>query len=392
MRKSKVAFPVFLLLVLLACTGQHRYEQSLQRVRGIINEHPDSALRMLDSIEVYMDDFSQNTKMQWLMLQLSAQNKCYIDFKSDSISLMLVDYYDQHGTSNERMTTHYLLGRAYSDMGEAPMALRCYQDAIECADTMAVDCDFYTLCSIYGQMALIFNDQHLPKEAIESLKNYSHFAQRDHDVFSFIKGKELQILSYYSLDDTANCFKLTEECYRLYNIYGYPEEAASVYPTAIFILLQDGQWQRAYGLMQKYERESGVFDKEGNISSGKEKYYYCKGLYYLEANKVDSAEIYFRKLLGFQQNRNYEAYKGLNAVYRAQQDVDSVMKYSTLCEQALDSIQKDDQSDALVIAHSLYNYSRQEKIASKKALEVKQTKWRMTLIIIFVLLSAVFLL
>ena len=392
MRTSRVTLPFIVLLVLFACTSQQRNEQSLQRVRSIINEHPDSALRLLDSLETYLEDFSQRTKMQWQMFQLSAQNKCYVDFKSDSIPMMLVDYFDQHGTSNERMTAHYLLGRAYSDMGEAPMALRCYQDAVECADTMAMDCDFYTLCSIYGQMALIFNDQHLPKEAIESLKNYSHFAQRDHDIFSFIKGKELQILSYYSLDDTASCFKLTKDCHRLYTIYGYPKEAASVYPTAIYILLQDSQWQRAYMLMQEYERESGNFDKEGNISPGKEKYYYCKGLYYLGVNKVDSAEFYFRKLLGFEHNRNYEAYKGLNAVYRERQDVDSVMKYSTLCEHALDSIQKDDQSDALIVAHSLYNYSRQEKIASKKALEVKQTKWRMTLITMFVFLSAVFLL
>ena len=391
MRAVRVLFPIFVLYVLIACAGQRSHERALQNVRSIINEYPDSALRLLDSMEVYSDDFSESIRMQWLMLQLSAQNKCYIDFHSDSLHKILVDYFDHHGTSNERMTAHYLLGRAYSDMGEAPMALRCYQDAVECADTMATDCDFYTLCSVYGQMATMFNAQHLPKEAIESWERYSHFAQRDHDTFSFIKGKELQIPSYYHLNDTANCLKLTEECHHLYIVYGYPEEAASVYPTAILILLRNGQWQRAHQMMQEYEGKSGLFDDDGNIASGREKYYYSKGLYYMETHRVDSAEYFFRKLLGFQHNRNYDAYKGLHAVYHERRNVDSIMKYSTLCEQALDSIQADDQSDAMIATHSLYNYSRQEKMAGQKALEAEQTKWRMKLVVSIVLFLAVLL-
>ena len=380
------------LLVLYACTSQQRHEQALQKVKSIINEHPDSAMKMLDEMEVHADGFSKRTRMQWLMLRVSAQNKCYIDFVSDSIPKLLVDYYDHHGSPNERMTAHYLLGRAYHDMGEAPMALRCYQDAVECADTLSKDCDFYTLCSIHGQMAMIFNEQHLHKESIEMLKLHSYYAQRDHNVLSSIKGKELQMLSYFAMDDTASCFKLTEECHRLYTANGFPEKAASIYPTAILILLQDGQWQRAHGLMQEYEGASGLFDKNGNIAPGKEKYYYCKGLYYMLTHQTDSAEFFFRKLLGFHQNRDYEAYKGLQNVYHERRNADSVMKYSTLCEQALDSIQKDDQSDALAITHSLYNYSRQEKMAAKKSLEAEQTKWRMTLAIILVLLAAALLL
>ena len=388
MRAVKALLPIFVLFVIFACVGQRRHEQALQSVKAIINEYPDAALRMLDSMEVYSEDFSESTRMHWLMLLLSAQNKCYIDFHSDSLQKILVDYFDVQGTPNERMTAHYLLGRAYSDMGEAPMALRCYQTAVECADTMAKDCDYYTLCSVYGQMAQILNAQHLPKEAIESWKLYSYFAHRDHNTFSYIKGKELQIPSYYQMVDTSSCLRLTEECHKLYTAYGYPEEAASVYPTAILILLQDGQWPRAHRMMMEYEDKSGLFDDEGNISLGKEKYYYCKGLYYMGTHQVDSAEYFFRKLLGFRRNRNYDAYKGLLAVYQERRNIDSILKYSTLCEQALDSIQADDQSDAMITAHSLYNYSRQEKIASKKTLEAKQTKWRMIFVVIAVLLFA----
>ena len=46
-----------------------------------------------------------------------------------------VGFFDEHGTPNDRLLAHYLLGLAYNDHGEAPMALQCYQDADDCADT-----------------------------------------------------------------------------------------------------------------------------------------------------------------------------------------------------------------------------------------------------------------
>ena len=40
-----------------------------------------------------------------------------------------VQFFDDHGTPNDRMLAHYLLGRAYYEHNEAPMALQCYHDA-----------------------------------------------------------------------------------------------------------------------------------------------------------------------------------------------------------------------------------------------------------------------
>ncbi len=37
-------------------------------------------------------------------------NKAYIDFTSDSTMLEVVDYYEQHGSANEKMLTILYLG------------------------------------------------------------------------------------------------------------------------------------------------------------------------------------------------------------------------------------------------------------------------------------------
>ena len=64
-----------------------------------------------------------------------------------------VQFFDKHGEPNDRLLAYYLLGRAYYDHGEAPMALQCYYDAIEKADTTDKDCDYAQLSRVYGQMA-----------------------------------------------------------------------------------------------------------------------------------------------------------------------------------------------------------------------------------------------
>lgn len=43
----------------------------------------------------------------------------------DSIKLA-VEHFDTYGSANERIRAHYLLGCAYRDMGEAPLALESY--------------------------------------------------------------------------------------------------------------------------------------------------------------------------------------------------------------------------------------------------------------------------
>ena len=58
-------------------------------------------------------------------------NADYVPFTSDSTMLQVVDYYDSHGTPNERLRAHYMLGCVYRDLGEAPHALDCFQSMFD---------------------------------------------------------------------------------------------------------------------------------------------------------------------------------------------------------------------------------------------------------------------
>ena len=109
----KRLFHIALVLLLLCACGSRDAQRMLDRAEAIINENPSQAITVLDSIG--NDGLSRSQRMRRLLLLTNAQNKCDTVFRSDSIQRLLVDYYESHGSANDRMLAHYLLGRAYYD-------------------------------------------------------------------------------------------------------------------------------------------------------------------------------------------------------------------------------------------------------------------------------------
>ncbi len=169
---KKVAYIIVALCVFLACGGNRQQEDTLMRARTVMNENPDSALAILDSLYSHEAEMDNHFRMQVLLHRTEAQNKLFTRFPSDSIQTELVDYFDRRGTRNERMLAHYLLGCVLSDLGNSPEALHAFYDAIEMADTTRADCDLHTLRVVYGQMAMLYHYQNLPHDEIRALQRY----------------------------------------------------------------------------------------------------------------------------------------------------------------------------------------------------------------------------
>ena len=132
-------------ILLLAGCGGNGYTPELHTLDSIINEKPDSALRLLDSLSTEAQGWSKSQRMRHSLLTMKAQNKAYVPFTSDSLANDLVSYYDGYGSPNDRILAHYLLGCVYRDLGEAPRAVDSYLDAVNLADTTDTDCDYNTL-------------------------------------------------------------------------------------------------------------------------------------------------------------------------------------------------------------------------------------------------------
>lgn len=377
-----------LLYILVGCTENRVQMQRLQVIDSLMEAHPQAAYDSLcrfDSLE--MGNASRKVVMKQRLLMAKAQNKLYLSMPTDSIFQEVVDYYDSKGSDNEKMQAYYLMGCVFRDQKDAPKAMMSYKKAIECADTLRKECDYKVLFGIYGQMADIYRYQYLHKQSIECYKKYSYYAAKANNMASYIQGFELIASEYYALGDTLKAVEQIKKGYRQYKAHGMRQDAAQMLSTLIYVCLQRAQYQQAHYYMDIYEKESGLFDKNNNILTGREHYYKAKGMYFLGINRIDSAEYYYRKLgrYGFR----YETAQGLLSVYRKHLNGDSIRKYSISCEQEMDKILNGTQANAVVQAASLYDYSRLQQKINKEKLSKVRNKY---LAILFVfILSLVFI-
>ena len=379
---------IILLSVVLSLFGcsDRRATSVLNHADSLLSTCPDTVLVILDSLRAERSsDMSRRQKMRLELMRADAQNKSYVNFTTDSVMREVTAYYDAHGTAQERMRAHYLLGCTYRDMGDAPRALECYHDAIDKADTTSADCDYKLLSRVYGQMAVLFQDAYLPYNQIEQLKNSCHYALKAKDTLGAICSYDYMGSAYYLLDNYDSCIIINEKSSYLFAKHGYKIQSARSLGLLSSVYVDKNDLNNAKRCIETYEREGGVFDQYGNIEKGREIFYYNKGMYLLSCNKLDSAEYYFRKTLssGVDKNNRVAGCNGLIELYRKLGNNDSIAKYSNMCQSLYASINKDIMSQTLPKMQSMYDYSRYKYLAEKKEQETLYLKMLIGIYILF---------
>lgn len=335
--KVKCAIYLLLLLALCSCTTESRRAEMRQRLQTL-NE-----LNRADSV-------------------LTAANR--------DEAQTLASFFDAHGTSNEQMLAHYLLGRCYADMHEAPMALHCYQEAISRADTTAQDCDFAQLSRVYGQSASIFYHQGLYRNSLEYGDLSAVYGWRGKDTLNALRSYAMKAASYDQLQLKDSAIYIYKNAIRLLKTYHYNKVAVGFAGGLAKKLIDKGETIEAEAYMQEYESHSGYYDSVGNIVKGREIYYNAKGLYYLKRNILDSAEYFFRKELRTGKdfnNQNGGAY-GLSLLFQQIHKPDSAAKYFAYSYAMNDSMYAHKATHEIEQARAMYDYSRQREKAQHEAM------------------------
>ena len=286
------------------------------------------------------------------------------------------DYFSQHGTPNDQMLAYYLLGRAYHEHGEAPMALENYEKAIDCSDTTSSDCDYKQLSRVYGQMAEIYYLQHLFKHEIKSYQKAIHYSLSYGDILTAINYKERLSSAYEALENLDSALFIIDNVASWYKSHELYQDAAITMGRASSILIKQRDYVKANQYLSYYEQKSGLFDKRGNINLGCEVFYYFKGLLLLNLNKLDSAELYFRKELQYGKDFNNQnaGSHGLSLLFQKKHMPDSAAKYALYSYAMNDSMYAQMATNEVARIQAMYDYTLHQKIARKKSEEAQAEK------------------
>ena len=327
--------------------------------------------------------------MRQQLAHLQALNQADSLLTDDSLAQALALYFDDHGTPNEQMEAHYLLGRTYADRGEAPAAIAAYHDAIDRADTTAADCNYSQLWRVYSQIANVFYQQNLMDDFLYSLNKSIFFAKMCNDTLTVLGLQAHKMTAYERLNMPDSVLSIYKYVNKGLCDKGFSQYAAAYSVFAINSFLQKGQLEEARNCIRFYEEETGFFDETGNIEKGREVFFNYRGRYHLAKQQYDSAYHYFRKELeeGRDHNNQNAASKGLAQIFLQTGHPDSAAIYALYSYDMNDSIYAQMATQEVERTHKLYNYSRHQHIAQQEKIRAnkERDKFMITLCIIIIM-------
>lgn len=262
--KTTLGLTLLLFATLFSCMRQEKpLPAELSRAESVMWEHPDSALLCLSSLDSSIMNEPENIRMYHALLKIKAKDKLYIPHESDSLIKSIVQYYEGYGTPDQLMEAYYYLGSAYRDMGDAPRAVRAFQDAADIGkDSKRYD----ILGRVYEQMGYRLAYQGLYDEALEAYRKSYEYKMYD-------KGKGEVI----ALRNIA----------RIYNAKQDTDSAIYYYQSA---------YEKAL-LLNDQSRIDNVLRELSSIYIDMGKYDLAKDLFSKVSSMKNQANIYFGSLL-----------------------------------------------------------------------------------------------
>ena len=152
---------IFIGVVSILSCSEKEYTQRLDVVESVINERPDSALaiiKLMDTLSLK----SSAIKARYSLLHAMALDKNYIDTTNVNVVLPAVNYYQKHGSADERFKAYYYLGRIQYNANNDNAAAISYSKAEALTDDIS---DGKAKGLLYMGFADIYNrSQNIDKE------------------------------------------------------------------------------------------------------------------------------------------------------------------------------------------------------------------------------------
>ena len=115
----KALLPICLLAAILfcSCKKQNPSVGILVRAQSIVENNPQEALLLLDSIP-HPQEMDKNHYMQYIVARVQARYKTYQDIKNDTLIVEAYKYFDDKNDPEKSALAHYYTSCVYNQKGE----------------------------------------------------------------------------------------------------------------------------------------------------------------------------------------------------------------------------------------------------------------------------------
>ena len=144
---------LFLAICLASCNSHSTHWDTLSQVESYIEERPDSALVVLEQINT-AELSGKEEKAKHALLYSMALDKNFVDKTDFEVLQPAIDYYEDNGSSTDKLRTYYYQGRIYQNQGNDDKAMESFVLALsegqESSDALTKARILYTQGRIYS--------------------------------------------------------------------------------------------------------------------------------------------------------------------------------------------------------------------------------------------------
>ena len=284
---------VFLTMVcglLFSCRNpQPEASQLLARAITLVDENPDSALRLIDSIFYPEESLNKEAYMRYLVTQVQARYKNYLPIQEDTLIFIAKDYFTEHNKNLQQTALAYFYsGCVYREQQNYKEAMQLYKQAKEFA-AQYKDQNLEGL--IMFNIGDLLSEQGLYSEALKKYKRAENFYAK---LPSNMLKKRITCLSaigktYLLMEEPDSASATFEEGLKLSTSIQNKELQSLLAQNLSVTYLQEREYEKA----EEYLRRS--FDLESD-SITYPRFYLNFALLYTQVGLKDSASLYTKKL------------------------------------------------------------------------------------------------
>ena len=174
MKGKHCIFLLLILVALMSCNDPKPITDTLHRAEALMNESPDSAWTLLNTISP--DEMGQNrNRAFYALLYTQAQDKTYRDETNDSLISIAVDYYRDTDDVRRKFLSYYYKGRVHFNAKDYLNATTCYMEAEQLVDEVGDD---YLAGLLYSELGRIYDIYYDYPKSLEAYQKSAECYER----------------------------------------------------------------------------------------------------------------------------------------------------------------------------------------------------------------------
>ena len=150
----RITAAVLTCCAVLSCADDSAVMEELDWAEAVMEEHPDSALALLDTLDRSRLT-TREARARHALLYSQALDKNYIELTTDSIIRPAAQYYARHGSPNDRLKAQYYLGCIFRNASDWEQAIEHFVNAEKYVDRAT---DWQAVGRLYSAKRAIYFD------------------------------------------------------------------------------------------------------------------------------------------------------------------------------------------------------------------------------------------